>query len=260
MNKLIFITALVAIISGCLINGEEMDIPEDFIPIQQNIYERLITPEDNQVQRDIKSLFAQYILVAAMNAANTSENSPPVAPVSPPQQQYQPPPPPPIQAAAAEPVAPPPQPQQQQQQQQLQQQQTFVPDTLQQSIISQQQQDIAVPTTLPPPPVETLPPQTVPILIPAPTAAPPAVPILPAAATPEAPTLPPVTLRPRPSTEHVLNQVDKILGSVAIGNITGIVDQSLQINTSKPVQNLVTGILNTIFCTPINRLLGRCRG
>lgn len=36
-----------------------MDIPEDFIPIQQNIYERLITPEDNQVQRDIKSLFAQ---------------------------------------------------------------------------------------------------------------------------------------------------------------------------------------------------------
>lgn len=66
--------------------------------------------------------------------------------------------------------------------------------------------------------------------------------------------------RPTPSQEHVYNQVHKILDNVAVGNITGIVDQALGIRAPMPTRNFVNGILNTVFCNPINRLLGRCRG
>jgi len=61
---------------------------------------------------------------------------------------------------------------------------------------------------------------------------------------------------PKPSREHVMNQVDKILGSVASGNIVGIVDESLKIRSSESTRTLVTGIMNTIF-HPVDRLFGR---
>lgn len=62
------------------------------------------------------------------------------------------------------------------------------------------------------------------------------------------------------SPEHVLNQVDKILQNVSRGNVTGIVDQSLGIRAPMPVRNLVNGIMKLVFCDPISRLFGRCRG
>ncbi|CAL8074337.1 unnamed protein product [Orchesella dallaii] len=78
--------------------------------------------------------------------------------------------------------------------------------------------------------------------------------------TPAAPTGPTTTPRPRPSQQHVYNQVNKILDNVGTGNIPGIVDSALGIRTPAPTRNFVNGILNTVFCNPINRLLGRCRG
>ena len=95
-----------------------------------------------------------------------------------------------------------------------------------------------------------------PAAVPAATAAPPAAAVT-AAPTP---TTQPTTRRSRPTVDpnHVYQQVDKILGNVATGNIVGIVDESLGIRAPTPVRNFVTGILKVIFCNPIDRLLGRC--
>ncbi|ODN06086.1 Signal peptidase complex subunit 3, partial [Orchesella cincta] len=70
--------------------------------------------------------------------------------------------------------------------------------------------------------------------------------------TPAVPTGPTTTPRPRPSQEHVYNQVNKILDNVGTGNIQGIVDSALGIRTPAPTRNFVNGILSTVFCNPIN--------
>lgn len=68
----------------------------------------------------------------------------------------------------------------------------------------------------------------------------------------------PIVNAPTVDPIHHLNQVDKILGNVANGNIVGIVDESLAIRAPAPVRQLVTNIMKVIFCNPIDRLFRRC--
>ncbi|CAG7820174.1 unnamed protein product [Allacma fusca] len=97
----------------------------------------------------------------------------------------------------------------------------------------------------------------VPIVNPAAPAAPAVNP--PVTAAPETTTSRPRRTRPTVDPNHVYQQVDKILGSVASGNIVGIVDESLAIRAPTPVRNFVTGILKVIFCNPVDRIFGRCK-
>jgi len=68
------------------------------------------------------------------------------------------------------------------------------------------------------------------------------------------------TRRPSPSQQHVLSQVNKIVGNSYQLNITGIVDESLRVApVAVPVRNLVNGILNVVFCSTFEFFSPRCR-
>jgi len=69
----------------------------------------------------------------------------------------------------------------------------------------------------------------------------------------------PGALPPTRSPE-TLAEVDKLIQQIFRLNITGVLDQSLSLVGSNPVRHLGGGVLKLVFCDPISRLLGRCRG
>lgn len=59
---------------------------------------------------------------------------------------------------------------------------------------------------------------------------------------------------------ETFEEVDKLIQQIFRLNVTGILDQSLYLTGSNPVRNLLGGVLKLVFCDPISRLLGRCKG
>ncbi|CAL8134994.1 unnamed protein product [Orchesella dallaii] len=84
------------------------------------------------------------------------------------------------------------------------------------------------------------------------------------ATAPGAPTVPP-TMSQNPNTtavggnnNHLFNTIQSVIMGSSSRNVTAIVDQSLRIATPGPIRDLVTGILNVVYCNSVRRLMGRC--
>ncbi|ODM95208.1 hypothetical protein Ocin01_11478 [Orchesella cincta] len=60
------------------------------------------------------------------------------------------------------------------------------------------------------------------------------------------------------NNNHLFNTIQSVIMGSSSRNVTQIVDQSLRIATPAPVRELVTSILNAVYCNSVRRLMGRC--